>query len=466
MRLGRACEILVGWHDERIEAAMEIKTLAELQQPDEASLMFGPWGLGSMSAENAAKFHQEVVAAYELAGQVPDSTRQSFDRLRTIYAYGVLCYDLYTVAGEQARLFIEQALRDRFLPFYSGEVGFIDSEQQPQSITATDYRGFYQQLHGNGRLRKPKDWKLQLQSGRAPIRFDGMLDSLLRWARAEGLLAGQRDRLRDRPRLDLRNLAAHPSYHLGMPPDAAAEIADLAAIINRLWGAPGGLPHSREVVIIAWDERSVTWGAADRFLAGGHVTGAETCVVVRAGAHDDLGSYDSLYEAVTTPCQYLWGPGTLADAHAWAEAQRQEVDEAPLLDRLFILRYYNGALYLPQAVPVAAGLDNAQITGTWYLIRADSPHDAFNHQRQKLAGADNHVAHGYCRCPVEALGEGQLPDVLTMAATEGASITPITVPDTRVTMSMTPRCNRILGNGTWDIPPDDPSMVRLFAAPG
>jgi hypothetical protein len=114
---------------------------------------------------------------------------------------------------------------------------------------------------------------------------------------------------------------------------------------------------------------------------------------------------------------------------------------------------------------VAAGLDSERATGTWYLIRVDSPHDAFNHQRQKLAGADGHVARGYCGCPVEALGEGQLPDVLTMAAAEGASVTPIAVPDTRVTMSMTPRCNRILGNGAWDIPPDDLSMARLFAAP-
>jgi hypothetical protein len=202
---------------------VEIKTLAELQQPDEASLMFGPWGLGRMTAEDAAKFQQGYVAAYELTVQVPDSTRQS----------------------------------------------------------------------------------LQLRSGRAPMRFDGMLDSLLRWARAEGLLGGQRDRVRDRPRLNLRNLAAHPSYHLGMPPDAAAEIADLAAIINRLWSAPRGLPHSREVVIIAWDDRTVIWGAAHRFETGGYLTGEESCVVIRAGPHDDLGAYDSLYEAVTTPCEYL-----------------------------------------------------------------------------------------------------------------------------------------------------------------
>src|ERR1700761_3427031 len=311
---------------------MEIKTLTELQQPDETSLLFGPWGLGQMTAEDAATFHQEAVAAYELIGQVPDSTRQSFNRVRTIYAYGVLCYELYTVAGDQAQLLIEQALRDRFLPFYNYEVPFIDAQEQHQSITATNYRSFYEQLHSEGRLRKGKNWKLQLKNGRSPMRFEGMLDSLLRWARTESLLSGQRDRVRDRPRLNLRNLAAHPQYHVGIPQDAAAEIADLAAIINRLWGAPSGLPHSREIAIIAWDERTVTWGAADRFDTGGHMTGHESCVVVRAGVHDDLATYDSLYETVTTPCEYLWGPGTLAAAHSWFDAHRPEGDKAQLLD--------------------------------------------------------------------------------------------------------------------------------------
>lgn len=67
------------------------------------------------------------------------------------------------------------------------------------------------------------------------------------------LLADQRDRVRDRPRLNFRKFDAHPAYHLEMPQDAEAEIADLAAIINRLWGAPSGAPQAREVMIVAWD---------------------------------------------------------------------------------------------------------------------------------------------------------------------------------------------------------------------
>ena len=40
---------------------MIIKTLAELAQPDEASLHFTPWGLGpKMRAEDAAEYQQKL----------------------------------------------------------------------------------------------------------------------------------------------------------------------------------------------------------------------------------------------------------------------------------------------------------------------------------------------------------------------------------------------------------------------
>ena len=80
-----------------------------------------------------------------------------------------------------------------------------------------------------------------------------MLASLLRWARAEGLLAGQHDRMRDAPRAWFRKNVAHPtSYHLQGPDHAEWAIADLAQIINRLWGAPSGRPVRREIMMIAW----------------------------------------------------------------------------------------------------------------------------------------------------------------------------------------------------------------------
>jgi hypothetical protein len=118
--------------------------------------------------------------------------------LRTIYTYGVLCYDLYTVAGDLARLVTELALRERFLPFYGETVSFTDQRGQPRTVTASRFDDLYKAIRrGDGRLR---GWRLNLRSGHEPIWFDGHLTSLLRWARSEGLLAGQRDRMRDAPR--------------------------------------------------------------------------------------------------------------------------------------------------------------------------------------------------------------------------------------------------------------------------
>src|SRR5207248_1845696 len=88
------------------------------------------------------------------------------------------------------------------------------------------------------------------------------LDSLLRWAREEELLRGQRNRALDRPLRDMRDYVAHGAGdHLLMPGDSAQAISDVAEIINQLWGVatPGGrlypAPIHREVQLIGWSAR-------------------------------------------------------------------------------------------------------------------------------------------------------------------------------------------------------------------
>jgi hypothetical protein len=55
---------------------------------------------GKISPEDAAEFQQRCIATADLVSVVPESTRQSFERLRTLHSYGVLCYDAFTVAGD------------------------------------------------------------------------------------------------------------------------------------------------------------------------------------------------------------------------------------------------------------------------------------------------------------------------------------------------------------------------------
>ena len=212
---------------------------------------------------------------------MPESTRNSYDRVRAIYAYGAFCYDLYTVAGNQARLVLEQALRERFLRFYGGTVTFIDGTGCQHEVTAERFSELFDQ---DSPLVK-RGWLLKLRSGRKPIRFNGMLASLLRWAREEGLLGGQRDRRQDKYRVIFRNYAAHSEYHREMPDDAAAEIFHLSELINQIWGAPVVSQVRREVVALAWTDNAITYGLAEGFLVDERLPDA-TCVIVRA---DPLG---------------------------------------------------------------------------------------------------------------------------------------------------------------------------------
>jgi len=433
-----------------------IKTLAELAEPDEASLAIRPLGIDpARVAEGVAEYRQNVVASFELVGEVPESTRNSFDRVRNIYSYGVLSYDLYTVAGNQARLVVEQALRERFLPFYGGTVTFIDGAGCEHEVTA----GRFDELYDRDNPLVKKNWRLKLRCGREPIRFNGMLAALLKWAREERLLGGQRDRWQDRFRVEFRNYIAHSEHHRELPDDAASEIFHLSELINQIWGAPGSAPVVREVVAVAWTDTAIMYGLAEGFQVEDRLPADATCVVVLADPRDrTLGnSFDSLYEMTARPCEYLWGPGTWSGAAQWLDRESPAGDEVAALDRLFLLRYHDSRLYMPRSVRIAAALEPQDRTGSWYLLRADYPGDAFGHQRQALAGAQRHDTDGFCReCPAETIATGTWQEMIDHCAAAGEDVTARPVPDIRSPFCRTPRWNQLTEDGQWVFPAGQP----------
>lgn len=103
---------------------MPIKTFEELQRADERTLRFLP-GL-QLRPEDAAEYQQQVAGRFELDPRVAEGTRRSYEHLRTVFAYGVLCFEIYTLVGDHALLVVEQALRDRFVDFHSGTAVFVD----------------------------------------------------------------------------------------------------------------------------------------------------------------------------------------------------------------------------------------------------------------------------------------------------------------------------------------------------
>ncbi len=450
---------------------MIIKSLGELQEADDRTLHFNPVGLGGrMRPEDAAEFQQHVVARHDLVQEAADGTRQSYEQLRTIYSYGVLCYDIFTIVSDHALLVFEQALRDRFIAYYHGSVTFVNPSSGSEQIAADRYEQVYEYAS------RHRNWKLRVGDGPETIAFNGMLFGLRHWARKVGLLRGQRNRGIERAISNLRDLVAHPtSYHLTTPVDAATTISDLAEIINYLWGSPtpGGrlypAPVRRTTVALMWNtQRGEVRSAVVEEAASGH--GGEpgdveaepdgwTYVLVRGVPHDwDLLHFDAKFETARYPSEWLWGPGSATDATAWLAGNQPPDDEVDILDRIFLVRYHSDLLDLPRSPDIAAGVTDDEKPGTWYLIRADSPTDAFSHLRQDLAGGHPPAnTDGRCSvCPVEVVGSGTWQHAMDLLTAVGVTVRARAAPDLRVPSRMGwPRGNEIVGNGAWTIPHDE-----------
>jgi hypothetical protein len=138
-----------------------LSALAELREPDPRSMM---WVVGgAAAAEDAADRHKRVMALLDVPASVPEPVRKSFDRIRAIYRQGLFCYDLYTVAGDQARLLIELALKERFVEFYGGTVLFTDRQGSTQTVKASAFSDvFWGIRRADGR---PRNWKIQCAAG-------------------------------------------------------------------------------------------------------------------------------------------------------------------------------------------------------------------------------------------------------------------------------------------------------------
>lgn len=432
-------------YDARFVAAqrggsVQTKSLEDLRAADERTLHFTPYGLGgAMRPEDALAFQQRVIERYELAPEVAHGTRQRFEQLRSVYAYGLLCYDLFTVVRDAALLVVEQALRDRFVDFHDGTVCFRDGTGTEHNVAISGYADFYEKYKQLGGRRIP------MGPSRRFTGFNGTLDGLYRWARREGLLRGQRNRGREKTKARMRNHVAHPSgYHLFTPVEASQALGDLAEIINHLWGhtTPGGrlypapVPHS--IVAIGWRAASgQTMVCRAENLAVSSEDAFEY-VLVRAvfspGEAEDpnLMEFDSRFETTAYPADLLWGPGTRAEALAWLTENNPASSTCDYLDRVFLIRHHDGHLSLPMRPAIAAGLPTHRRTGTWYAVRADDPREAFAHIRQQLDASAQHTPAGECRgCSAETLARGDHRQALAAAEQAGASVAPVDPADVK-----------------------------------
>lgn len=405
-----------------------MKTPADLAVPDPRTLAFMPLGLGagiSLTPEASVAYWEEVVGRLIIADDVADGTRSSFEDLKTAFLYGVFCYELFTLVHDRALFVFEQALRDRFVEWHGGTVEFVVAGEVV-AVRVVSYRDVVDFIQGaRGRCTPVPKLLVRAATGNTRLRFNGTLGGLMAWAREVRLLAGQRTRFVEDILAQMRNDIAHPSgYHLYMPVDVTRTLSDLAEIINHLWGhrTPGGRlypePICRETVVIAWNrESSVSWSLAGTLgeLGWNEYT---HFALVQAACSDarvdpDLPRYDSIYEAVNYPTDYLWGPGPRAGALEWLLAHPPISDAANTFDRIFAIRVHDGRLYLPMRPEVAGAQRGPGRLGHWHLVAADTPTNAFSHVRSLYTPDAACTRHAVCsNCYAEHRAEGDLARIL------------------------------------------------------
>ncbi len=416
---------------------MEIRSLAELTAPDERSQRFTPlgWATGTriLSAEGAAQHIQQTVAI-GIDPSVPETVRKSFDRVRSVYIHGLFDYELFSAASDLALLHLQQAFAERFMAHYGSTIPFVSSRGVQKPLMASSYDDVHRALAERGGSHQRGEWYVpSLVKPGEKTRFSGSLNHFFAWARMEHLLDGQRSWLFDRVLPRLRNRAAHPtSYSLSMPTDAARIIRDVIEIVNRLWGArtPGGrifpAPIERAVAAIGWDaagtskiQQTVGQLAADDSRSDW------TYLIVRAVTSDYLWAYNSDVDTTRYPVEYLWGPGSRAEALEWSRSHREVSDTVEYLDRWFAVRVNERRVDPPRNPRQFFGLPESRRSGRWYLIRADYPIDAFSHARSAETSGDGCSALGQCdRCWVDVAVVGTWQEVADVLTTSVGRIEP------------------------------------------
>lgn len=379
---------------------MDLLTLSQMRDPDPRTLTFGPLGIsasGRLSPEDALGFEQNSISSANLASNVPDGVHLSFERLRLLHTYGLLCYDLFTVVDDLSWVVLEQALRERFIEFYDGRIPLTNKSGE-STLKVGGFSEFNEAFRRGGTYAKG-GWMLRPRSGLPIINVPLTLGPLLRWARTEGLLHGQRNRVRESGLLEeIRNSFAHgDGFKIVSPGHSSSAIHEVAELINKLWGhlTTGGRlypsPLRREAMIVGWCDDAIgpkLVTMRPESLTTFDEPGLWTFIVVRGDPYDDLMSFDTEFERTRHPADLLWGPGNAHDTASWLASAKPEGDTVEHLDRLFAVRVHDRKVYLPRRIDLVESLPSEGREGVWHVVRADQPTDALGHVRHLTSGIE------------------------------------------------------------------------------
>jgi hypothetical protein len=388
--------------DERLRPSSEPVDPSELDgdqllkamlTPDETTLRFSGYGFGGrLMPRDSAEFLAWQMSQTALAEEIPDDVREVFARVQKVFIYGLLDYDFFTVAASETHLALEGALRARFVSWYNNKIPLlVDGELE--SLTVATFNDLFRYLRDN---RRGGQTRLAEDPPESPPRS---YPELFTWARARGLLAGQRNVGVFDGLVERRNDAAHPERHsVYMPPSVYRLMRDAAEIINHLWGVttPGGrmfpgpvarLPRLFALSFDATAAKTLTF--AD--LTGEDENADWSYTLVLAAEQEELWGHDPFSpqnislairpgsQTTEFPAEILHGPCGLADMLAFVQnVDETEGDAVEFQDRIFYVRATEDEV---DPVRSAGDLARAKLTHVkgdrWYVLRADHPIDAF-----------------------------------------------------------------------------------------
>jgi len=376
------------------------RILEELRSADELTLRFNPWGFGGrLEPAASARYLSELLAYAALREGVPEDVRLNFERVRNVFLHGLLDYDLFSAAYDLGHLALEGALRARFVDFYAGQIP-IFRDGLSGRLAAASFSDYFEAT----RPRKGHRLQLDENSGETLPRGYG---TLYQWARRRGLLVGQRNVGLFSSIVRRRNYVAHPEHHkVDMPPQVFQFLADVAEIINRLWGYdtdggrlfPGPVRRRPRAAALSPDRKaSVTFPSLLSLRAEPDGHGWTFALFLAADGEELVGRdwespghqrfvCSAELEMTRYPAELLFGPGSLEDLLAGLDAfdDQEHTDTVSFLDREFYVRVgVGGRPEFPRSTAQVAQLELSDPQAVWYLVRADFPRDAWTYIRDR-----------------------------------------------------------------------------------
>lgn len=165
--------------------------------------------------------------------------REYFERCRMLHTYGFFheAYGFFSVAARVALFTFEAALGAAFIKHFPNGIPLARSKtKEVRVIHPGTYAEVVEALNDGWRVQGDNSFH---SAGFHWEKFNGSMKSLLAWARAKGIIYGDRNAVIEEAMLHLRNLWAHlHSLTILTPIDSGRVIRDIAELIKSPVGPP------------------------------------------------------------------------------------------------------------------------------------------------------------------------------------------------------------------------------------